>query len=253
MKIQPYLDRIGYTQELQPNPDTLHGMHRAHMLTVPFENLDIVPPRRPIHLDEQSLWDKLIVHRRGGFCYELNGLFAWLLKQIGFEVTYLNARVYRADGMPGIDFDHLTLLVQTPGDPERYLADVGFGDSFLEPLRFVMQEEQPQGLRAYKLEQADDGYAVWQRDYDGNWERRYYFDLRPRNFPQDYEAACKYQQTSPESSFTRAGVISMATPNGRVTLEKSRFISTKNGIREERSVSEEEYPAFLKECFGVVL
>ena len=253
MQIQLYLNRIGYTQAPQPNPDTLRGMHRAHMLTVPFENLDIVPLSRPIRLDEKSLWDKLVINQRGGFCYELNGMFAWLLKEIGFEVTYLNARVYNDDGTLGIDFDHLTLLVQIPDESERYLADVGFGDSFLDPLRFEVNKEQPQGLRAYKLEEVENGYTVWQRDYEGDWGRQYHFDLTPRNFPTDYEAACLYQQTSPESSFTHAGVISMATPDGRITLEKSKFIVTKNGKREEHPVSKGEYPALLKRYFGIVL
>ena len=129
----------------------------SHMLTVPFENLDIVPLRRPIQLSAKALWNKIIVQRRGGFCYELNGQFAWLLKEIGFEVTYLNGRVYNRSGERGRDFDHLTLLVQMPNHSDRWLADVGFGDSFLEPLTFKESEEQTQGLRAYRLESVEGG------------------------------------------------------------------------------------------------
>ncbi|HMB24424.1 MAG TPA: arylamine N-acetyltransferase, partial [Anaerolineales bacterium] len=110
MDIPLYLARIQYTQPLQPDAQTLRELHLAHMLNVPFENLDI-GLKRPIRLSEAALWDKIIVQRRGGFCYELNGLFALLLKEIGFRVTYLNARVYNREGSLGIDFDHLTLLV----------------------------------------------------------------------------------------------------------------------------------------------
>jgi N-hydroxyarylamine O-acetyltransferase len=220
------------------------------MLSVPFENLNI-GLKRPIRLKEDALWNKIVLQKRGGFCYELNGLFAWLLKQVGFDVTYLNARVYNREGQLGIDFDHLALLVQMPGQSGHWLADVGFGDSFTEPLSFEEQEEQVQGLRAYRLEKTPEGYITWQKNYDGSWMRQYFFDLQPRNYPVDYEVACLYHQTSPKSSFTRGSIISRATPDGRVSLEDGRLILTTNGQRSERSVeNKEEYQALLQEYFG---
>ncbi len=248
-----YLTRLNYTAPVGVDYKTLHGLQSAHMLAVPFENLDI-GLKRPIQLSEQALWDKIVVRRRGGFCYELNGLFAWLLKQIGFDVTYLNGRVFNREGQLGIDFDHLALLVRIPGQPARWLADVGFGDSFTEPLSFEERGEQVQGLRAYRLEQTSDGYITWQRNYAGTWERQYFFDLQPRNFPSDYEASCLYHQTSPKSSFTRGSVISRATPDGRISLEDGRLIVTQKGERQERPVSsKEEYSELLGEYFGTVL
>lgn len=253
MNVATYLERINYVQPVKPDAETLHGLQRAHMQKVPFENLDIAL-KRPIQIHEQAIWNKLIVHRRGGFCYELNGLFAWLLKQVGFGVTYLNARVFNSTGGLGIDFDHLALLVKIPDQTVRWLADVGFGDSFNEPLNFEERGEQVQGLRAYRLEQTPEGYITWQKNYDGLWEHQYFFDLQPRNFPTDYEAACMYHQTSPKSSFTRNGIISRATPEGRVSLEDGRLIVTKNGQRSERPVANDvEYRSLLKEQFGVVL
>src|SRR6266508_6966293 len=135
MDTATYLRRIQYLKTIKPDAQTLHGLQLAHMLTVPFENLDI-GLKRPILLDHEALWNKIVVNRRGGFCYELNGLFAWLLKEIGFQVTYLNARVFNREGELGIDFDHLALLVNIPNEPTRWLADVGFGDSFNLPLSF---------------------------------------------------------------------------------------------------------------------
>lgn len=234
------------------------------MRSVPFENLDI-GLKRPIQLSEEELWEKIIVLKRGGFCYELNGLFAWLLKQIGFDVTYLNARVFNREGNLSIEFDHLALLVKIPNQAGGWLADVGFGDSFNEPLSFAKDGEQVQGaalsgeaaskgLRAYKLEQTPDGYITWQKNYDGSWERQYFFDLQPRNFPADYESACLYHQTSPESSFTRGSIISRATTDGRVSLEDGWLIVTTDGKREKIPIAnDEEYHALLKEHFGVVL
>ncbi len=251
MDIPLYLARIQCVQPLKPDVQTLHGLQLAHMLNVPFENLDI-GFKRPIHLTEEALWNKIVVQRHGGFCYELNGLFAALLKEVGFHVTYLNARVYNREGKLGIDFDHLALLVQIPNQPGRWLVDVGFGDSFNEPLSFEEPGEQIQGLRSYRLEQMPDGYTVWQKNYDGSWERQYFFDLKPRNFPVDYEAACLYHQTSPKSSFTRGSIISKATPEGRVSLEEGRLIVTRNGQRSEHTFeSKDEYHALLKQYFDV--
>ncbi|HSB00618.1 MAG TPA: arylamine N-acetyltransferase [Anaerolineales bacterium] len=253
MDIPLYLARIQYAKPLQPDAQTLRGLQHAHMLSVPFENLDI-GWKRPIRLSEAALWDKIVVQKRGGFCYELNGLFAALLKEIGFDVTYLNGRVYNREGKLGIDFDHLALLVQAPDQPGRWLVDVGFGDSFNEPLSFEEAGEQLQGLRSYRLEPTPDGYVVWQKSYAGAWERQYFFDLQPRNFPIDYEAACLYHQTSPRSSFTRGSIISKATPEGRVSLEERRLIVTRNGQRSERPVeNRDEYRAFLKQYFDVTL
>jgi N-hydroxyarylamine O-acetyltransferase len=176
MDIAAYLQRIGYLKPVKPDVQTLHGLQHAHLLAVPFENLDI-GWKRPIRLDLESLWNKLILQRRGGFCYELNGLFAELLKSIGYDVTYLSARVFNNKGQPGIDFDHLALLVQVPDSPVRWLADVGFGDSFRLPLNFDERGEQPEGFRAYRIEESSSGYITWQKNYDSTWERQYFFTL----------------------------------------------------------------------------
>ena len=253
MNIPLYLARIQYFKLIKPDAQTLKELQRAHMLNVPFENLDI-GLKRSIQLSKEALWNKIIVQKRGGFCYELNGLFAGLLKEIGFDVTYLNARVYNHEGNLGIDFDHLALLVQVPDQPGRWLVDVGFGDSFNEPLSFEKAGEQVQGLRSYRLEETAGGYIAWQKNYDGSWERQYFFDLMPRNFPIDYEAACLYHQTSPRSSFTRGSIVSKATADGRVSLEEGRLIVTKNGQRSERLVETQDgYRALLKQYFDVTL
>ncbi len=253
MDVLEYLARLHYVKPLEPDAQTLRGLHLAHMLHVPFENLDI-GLKRPIRLDQQALWEKLIVQGRGGFCYELNGMFAWLLKQAGFDVTYLNARVYGKQDRPGIDFDHLALLVRIPEQAGRWLVDVGFGDSFHAPLDFAQPGEQVQGLRAYRLEQIPKGFEVWQKNYEGVWKRQYLFDLQPRRFPVDYEAACTYHQTSPDSSFTRGSMISRATPTGRVSLEDGWLILTENGQRSKQPVRDQyEYHTLLKHYFNITL
>lgn len=253
MDIQNYLDRINDKDSIGLDFATLKRLHRANMLAVPFENLDIRPLNRPIYLNVRNLWEKIVLHRRGGFCYELNGLFAWLLEQIGFTVNYLNAHVYDSSGELGCDFDHLTLLVQIPGMPERWIADVGFGDSFLEPLSLDEKGRQVQGLRAYRLETNRVGIDLLQSDEHGMWIPQYFFDLLPHKFPDDYEGACLYHQTSPLSSFTRKSVISIAIPEGRITLDDDKLIETKGMQRHETPVSPEERPLLLQRYFGVVL
>ncbi|TDI15991.1 MAG: arylamine N-acetyltransferase, partial [Acidobacteria bacterium] len=99
MEINAYLKRIGYRGSRQPTAETLRQLHRAHLLAVPFENLDI-PLGHPIVLSLPSFYDKIVRRRRGGFCYELNGLFGWLLEQLGFTVVMLSARVFEG-AQPG--------------------------------------------------------------------------------------------------------------------------------------------------------
>ena len=127
-----YLERIGYSGSATPNAQTLCKIHRAHLFTVPLENLDI-GWGRDIRLDEEGFVRKIVERRRGGFCYELNGAFAVLLRALGFRVTLLSARVPSEDAKYGPEFDHLVLRVDLE---EPWLADVGFGDClFLELFR----------------------------------------------------------------------------------------------------------------------
>jgi len=250
MDISSYLRRIEFDRPATLDWETLRGLQHAHLLTIPFENLDI-GLKRPIHLDEQSLWDKIILARRGGFCYELNGLFAWLLKQVGFGVTYLEARDIHDDGTLGPAFDHLTLMVTIPGVPARWLVDVGWGDTFTEPLDIQARGEQLQGLRAYRLEDLGGRLQLWQRGYAGDWEKQYSFTLESHHFPDEYRATCLYHQTSPNSVFTQKRIVSRLTTEGRISLDDHNLIITHNGIREEHLVQgDSDYRALFRQYFS---
>lgn len=255
MDIPAYLQRIRYYGSLQPTTATLQALHRSHLYTVPFENLDISLGRR-ILLDEERLFDKIVRRRRGGFCYELNGLFALLLTALGFDVTYLSASDAYADGSFAPEFDHLVLLVKTPADldPDTgWLVDVGWGDTFRQPLNAYSTAEQQQDGRAYWLEALGEQRLLWQREPGGEIERQYRFTFQPRRLAQ-FEPMCRYHQTSPESSFTRRRICTLAIPGGRLTLTDSRLITALDGRRSERSVSDgEEYNRLLRGLFGVTL
>lgn len=249
MKTEAYLQRINYTGPLDPTAKTLRALHQAHLLAVPFENLDI-DLGRPIIPDEAPLFRKIVEGRRGGFCYELNGLFAALLRELGFEVTLLSARVARQAGGFGPEFDHLTLLVQLE---ERWLADVGFGESFREPLRLDEPGEQAQKMGAYRLTREGEEWIYGERDEAQAWQPQYQFTLQPRQLT-DFAGMCRYHQSSPESHFTQKRICSLATPEGRVTLSDMRLIITQNGVREERELAGQvAYESALGEWFGVRL
>lgn len=249
LDVPAYLERIGYRGPVAPAAENLRLLHRAHLLAVPFENLDIGLGRR-IECDEDAAVRKIVERKRGGFCYELNGAFAALLRSLGFQVTLLSARAARASGGEGPEFDHLTLWVDL-GEP--WLADVGFGDSFLEPLRLAAELEQEEVPRKFRL--LEDA-GVWQlemREPGVPWKKQYSFTLRPRGLA-EFAGMCHYHQTSPESHFTQKRICTRARANGRVTLAEFRLIFTRDGQREEKVLgSEEERREALREYFGVLL
>ena len=250
MDIQPYLERINYHGSLHPSAQTLRELQLAHLFTVPFENLS-VHHKEGIVLQNEPLFDKIVTRRRGGFCYELNGLFATLLRALGFQVEMLSAGVTRPNGGFGPEFDHLMLMVSLD---ERWLVDVGFGDGFREPLRLDDRGVQRQYGRAYQL--LPDGQRLILMEQKENEESKaqYRFTLQPYQWL-DYKNMCHYHQTSPDSSFTKGRVCTRATPEGRITLSKMRLITTTlNGERQEQEVAnEDEYAMWLDKHFGIVM
>ncbi len=248
MDVNAYLERINYKGSLEPTAETLRDLQVAHLLSVPFENLSI-HAGEPIVLEDEALFKKIVERRRGGFCYEANGLFAALLRALGFQVSMLSAEVANAEGRFSQPFDHMALMVTLE---ERWLVDVGFGDSFLEPLLLDERGEQRQGRRTFQIVPRDAHYILMRRDDGGEWKAEYRFDLRSYEYA-DYEEMCRYHQTSEQSHFTKGRVCSLAKREGRVTLSEMRLIeTTEDGARQERMLtSEEEYARVLSEHFGV--
>ncbi|HEX7319886.1 MAG TPA: arylamine N-acetyltransferase [bacterium] len=246
MDINAYLNRIKYSGPRTPTAETLRKLHRAHVLAVPFENLD-VHLGRMIVLDEKKLFEKIVRQKRGGFCYELNGSFAALLRALGFKVTMLSARVY-LNGKPGKEFDHMVLLVQLK---KRWFADVGFGSLFIEPLRMDDKNEQIQRNAAYRIKQYGDIWKLMLRQAEDLWQVIYQFDLKPRQL-QDYAKMCRWHQTSPRSWHTQNRVCTRATPKGRITLSGMKLVIRKGQNRTEQVLkTKKEYTKALKTYFGI--
>jgi N-hydroxyarylamine O-acetyltransferase len=247
VELDRYLARIAYAGPREPTLATLRALHVAHLRAVPFENLSV---RRgePVVLDEGALFEKLVARRRGGFCYELNGLFAALLAALGFEVARLAGTVREG----GIAFDHMALRVALE---EPWLADVGFGDSFLRPLRLEVREPQDGGDgRRYLVSNVGGGGGLLlARERDGAWERQYQFTAEAWPLSA-YAEGCRYHCTSPRSHFTQNTVASRATERGRVTLSERRLIVTDGGVRRETELPDDAAVArVLREEFGIVL
>lgn len=241
---------MGYEGSRRPSLAVLRGLHLTHMRQVPFENLDIHLGRE-IALSVESLYSKVVEDRRGGFCYELNGLFAALLSELGFQVRLLSARVFGADGAPGPEFDHLALLVDADG---QHLADVGFGDSFQEPLALRAAIGQTQASGTYRLEEAGGGeWSLLEKTVGATeeWRPSYSFTLAARRLDQ-FQEMCRHHQTSPQSPFTRNRMCTRATPEGRFTLSGMRTTETTFGRRQQRELAgEAEFWQVAEQRFGI--
>jgi N-hydroxyarylamine O-acetyltransferase len=258
-----YLERIGAEPPTAPTPEALRDLHARHQLAVPFENLSIHLGEL-IVLDEDSLFDKIVLRRRGGFCYELNGAFGRLLTALGFAVSYLAAGVFGDDGAVSPLFDHMVLAVEAGGP---WLADVGFGDHSLYPLRLDDAGPQLDPLGTFQVSRTPDGDLDVLRD----GKPQYRAETRPRRLA-DFEPACWWQQTSVDSHFRRSLVCTMPVDRnpdgnpgpypsqnsgrrlGRLTLSGQRLIRTLAGGRQETELdSDDEVLAAYRDLFGIRL
>lgn len=245
--LDAYLRRIGYDGGREPTLETLRGMVRAHFFSVPFENLDIARGVR-IEVDGAVNYAKVVGARRGGFCLEVTGLFARVLRQLGYDVDVLRAGVM-SDGQPSAQLGHMTLLVHLE---ERWIVDVGFGGRIAAPLRLEERGEQRAEGRTYVVRNDGDDWSV---SCSEPWTpaMTYVFTLRPSEFS-EFDEVCTWLQSSPDSRFTSGDVVSLATPSGRKTFAGKRLTIAQGDAREEREVvSDAERAAVLREHFGIVL
>jgi N-hydroxyarylamine O-acetyltransferase len=242
-----YLERIGVASLAAPDAGALRELHRAHLLTVPFENLSI-HLGEPISLSPGDLIAKVVGRRRGGFCYELNGAFALLLERLGGRVQRVAARVYGATGL-GPPLDHLALVVHLPDGSGPWLADVGFGSHSTYPLAFESRAAQQDPAGTFLLADADAGDVDVLKD----GAPQYRIERRERALD-EFVPTCWWQQTSPQSHFTQGTICSMMTPEGRISIAGRTLIRTSGGARtEEQLSSDDALLAAYRDYFGVSL
>jgi len=245
--VAAYLDRVGVPAPPAGDAAGLRTLHRAHQLTVPFENLSI-HLAEPISLDERDLIDKIVRRRRGGFCYELNGAFALLLEALGAQVSRVAARVYGQEGLSP-PFDHLALIVRPADGSGPWLADVGFGSHSDYPLLLDARDDQDDPAGRFRLADAHAGDIDVLKD----GQPQYRFETRERSLA-DCVPTCWWQQTSPQSHFTQSTICSRLTPGGRVSISGRMLIQTQDGTRTEQQLDgDDAVLAAYRNHFGVEL
>lgn len=241
-----YLKRIGFDTPVAADLATLERLMRAHLETVPFENLDVFNGD-PVRTDADWSYDKVVNRGRGGWCFELNGAFARLLDLLGFEVARLGAAVLL--GGPATLIDHLTLEVHLD---EPYIVDVGFGDGFCRPLVLNRLGPQDGGTGTFELFPSSQGMTLTRHDADGNPEPQYRFKRVTLNMD-DFDAASRRLQDDPTAFWHSQAFATRYLDRGpgRVTLIGNRLKVNRGAERTETEVSDEAWPGVLEEWFAL--
>jgi N-hydroxyarylamine O-acetyltransferase len=247
MEFAAYLNRIRFEGSPRPDLATLKALHRAHQYAVPFENLD-VQLRRPVALEVEASYDKIVRRRRGGWCYEMNGVMGWALGQIGFDVMRMSAGVMRAQAGDAQLGNHLCLLVRLD---QPYLVDVGFGGSLIEPLVLKASKREDPPYRV-ELSQLDHSYWRFAETAHGD-DGAFSFDFRAA--PADetlFAKKCQYLQTDPGSPFTQNLVVQRRSVDTHLSL-RGRVLVTTHAMHIEKRMlgSSEELVATLRESFDL--
>lgn len=248
--IDAYLSRIGYDGPRTPSLDTLRALHERHPAAIVFEALDVLL-NRGIDLSPAAVDAKLISARRGGYCFEHNGLLKRVLTALGFQVETLAARVrwmQPADAPPAA-FSHMALRVMVDGEP--WLADVGFGGLVLTtPLRFATMEAQATGHELFRLRPAERG-TVLEAWVDDRWAALYELSGEPR-VDADHEQANWFTSTHPDSRFRRNLIVARTTREARYTLLNNRFtIRPPDGPAERRMLDADGIERVLAGAFDL--
>ena len=248
--VKAYLHRIGYTGELSLNLSVLTNLQRKHLLAVPFENLDI-HYNTEIILDHDRIFEKIVSRNRGGFCYELNGLFYQLLKSLGFQLKRISGRVYSSGLKLPHEYDHLAILVNL--ENQEYLVDVGYKEFAIAPLKLrpntLLKDER--GTFLFDLIE-DNSYRI-SFCSENLMTPEYVFKNIHRQYS-EFEEMCHFQQFHQDSHFRKQKLITLPTPEGRVTLTSTKLKVTKYGESIETPIAgEEEFKANLSEHFRITI
>ena len=223
--LRAYFSRLSWTGEPDVSIDTLRELHLQHNSAIPFENLDVLLPRE-IHLDDRALEEKLIAARRGGYCFEQNGLLERVLREIGFNVRSLLGRVVLANPPQMPPRTHRLLLVEVAG--ERWIADVGFGGQTLTaPIKLLADIPQQTPHGSYRLVHEGDEWTL-QFNHHEHWQSMYHFDLG-RQYASDYVMGNFWSAHWPQSHFRHHLLMCRHLPEGgKMTLTNFHFTHWEN-------------------------
>ncbi|MDN4608356.1 arylamine N-acetyltransferase family protein [Sporosarcina highlanderae] len=245
MDVDKYLMRFNATHLTFPSTENLKELQFLHMRKVPFENLDVIR-KVPIYLNLNTIYEKIVTKMRGGYCYELNGLFHWLLVELGYDASLVAATVYRPNGKWAKPDTHAAILVHLE---ETYLVDVGFGDSTILPIPLNGDLCTDMG-GSYAVKQFDDSTLVLTRTRNDESRMIYKFPTAPKRL-EDFHEGCVFNQVSADSTFTHVDIITMATERGRISLYDDELSTYENGNKTSRHLGPSEKVAVIKDLFGI--
>ncbi len=249
--LKGYFERIHYKGSLDVSEETLYNIHMAHTLNIPFENLDVYF-KKPILLDRESLYKKIVANKRGGYCFEMNGLFSFVLEELGFKVSNLLARCTRDNGKTYVAKTHQVLNVKI--GEKSWLLDVGFGNNGIAaPVLIEPGMDQKQFFNAFRIiEDPKVGYVL-QRKVEGDYEHMYAFTLEECTLA-DFTMSNHFTSTYPESIFVNTKMCTMPTKEGRITLSDDHFKVVKNNDTSIIEIKNDiHYNVLLREYFKLDL
>jgi N-hydroxyarylamine O-acetyltransferase len=247
MDLSAYLDRIGFSGPVRPDLATLRALHRAHLLAIPYENLDVQLGRR-VTTDPADAYDKIVRRGRGGWCYEMNGLFGWVLDEIGFSVMRMAGAANRkllGDLLIG---NHLVLLVDLAGEG-RWIADVGFGDGSIDPFLLRVGPLESEGF-AFRLETVEGGWWRFHNHPNGG-AKSFDFQVEPAD-PALLAGRCDWLQYAPESGFVQ-NLVAQRFRNGAILQLRGRVLRrlTPDETAERLLDSADDLVAVLEDDFSL--
>ncbi|MDM8539242.1 arylamine N-acetyltransferase [Desulfobacterales bacterium HSG17] len=247
--LEAYLHRINYSEAIDVSLDTLERLYHAHFYTIPFENFDILLGRG-IDLDPQAVFNKLVFKKRGGYCFELNGLFLQALQTLGFKARALLARVH-VTGTPS-GRGHQLELVSIEG--RNWLVDVGFGENSPHmPIPMELDIPVTKDGKTIRLKNGGHFGIMFQILEDGEWKDLYSFDLG-HVFPADIAYGNHYTSTNPNTFFTYSRVAGLPIPGGSITLlDRTLKITTIDKKEVQTLPDSPAYLDALRTHFGITL
>ena len=246
--LKKYFERTNYNSEINAHISTVSEIMRCQLFSVPFENLD-VQAGKIVSLVPEEIVEKILVHNRGGYCYEVNGLFAMALAELGVPYIFVAARpmIYPVRRPK----THMAIVAEVDG--EKWLIDLGFGsNSIRKPMRLdVTDVEVQQDADRFMLSKTDESKYRLKAFVEGEWVNQYEFDLYPQEWI-DFVPANHLNSTHPDTIFVKKLIVVLQNPTGKVVLMGDTLKTVSNGITTKEFVSPENRSAILSTHFGLV-